>query len=789
MHDSILRAGVYRPFVTLIISLIVIIAASWGSGNLTFKGDSRVFFESDNPELISFDRMEAVYSQSDNVSFFVVPKNGDIFTKENLSLIHELTQRAWQMPYTSRVDSITNYQHSYAIGDELIVEDLVFDPADLNTLRMEQLRTITTNEPLLVKRLISEEGHVSLINVILQMPGENAEQELVDVSQFARELRDELKNTYPDVDIHLSGLVMMDVAFVEAALLDNETLVPLMFVVVILGVGLFLRTITGTISTLLIAIIAIATTLGIAGWVGMYLTPPSAAAPIMILTVVVADCVHILASLFHEMRQGNAKREALYRSVKTNFKPIFITSTTTALGFLSMNFSDVPPFQDLGNMVAFGVMAAFVLSVTLFPALLSILPIKAFKEGSPKNSRFMAAISTFVVNNRRILLPGTAFVMVVMVLFIPNNELNDKYVEFFDESVPFREATELMEKELSGVDSIEFSIETGVENGINNPEVIFAIDKFSKWLRGLPEVDHVHTLSDTFKTLNKNMHGDEAEWYVLPDNQELAAQYLLLYEMSLPAGLDLNSQISVDKSATRLIVTTKNLPTYQLLEFETRATEWFARENPELGLEAASISLMFAHVSKKNINSMLIGSVIALILISPIVGFAMRSAKLGFISLVPNLAPAGIAFGAWALLSGEIGLGLSVVIGMTLGIVVDDTVHFISKYLKARREKQMSPEEAVHYTFQNVGSALWVTTLILVAGFIIMAQSTYRVNAEMGLMTAITIVIALIIDFLFLPSLLIATDKGEVYKPVAEEPMQEKENEHIVTQLEEKPSC
>ena len=762
MRDFILRSGVYRPVTTLLLCLAVIIAASWGAGLLVFKGDSRVFFAPDNPQLQAFDQMEAVYAKSDNVAFLIVPENGDIFTKENLALIHDLTERAWQIPYASRVDSLSNYQHSFANGDELVVGDLVPDPSVLDQPALEQLRTLSLNEPLLVKRLISTQGHVSLINVTLQKQGVDPEQELTDISQYARSLQQELQQRYPDVGIHLTGLLMMDVAFVEAALEDNEVLVPLMFVVVFLAIGLLLKTVTGSVAALVIAVAAITVTLGVAGWLGIYLTPPSAAAPIMILTIVVADCVHILSGMFHEMRQGVTRHQALYNSIKHNFKPIFLTSATTALGFLSMNFSDVPPFQDLGNMVAFGVMAAFVLSVTLFPALLALLPVRVSTQADYQGSPLMAGISRFVLAHHRRLLPGSVVVMAAMLLFITQNELNDKYVEFFDQSVPFRAATELMEQELSGVDSLEFSIETGIAGGIHNPKTIASIADFSDWLRTQPEVDHVNTITDIFKRLNKNMHGDDPAWYKLPDSEELAAQYLLLYEMSLPMGLDLNNQVNVDKSASRIIVTLKNLPTYQLLEFEQRASDWFANQYPNLQLNAASISLMFAHVSKKNIDSMLFGSVIALILISPILGLALRSAKYGVLSLLPNLLPAGIAFGVWGLLSGEVGLGLSVVIGTTLGIVVDDTVHFINKYLYARRQRQMSPQGAIQYTFQSVGPALWLTSFILIAGFLIMALSTYRVNAEMGLMTAMTIAIALIVDFLFLPSLLLATDKATV---------------------------
>jgi predicted RND superfamily exporter protein len=170
---------------------------------------------------------------------------------------------------------------------------------------------------------------------------------------------------------------------------------------------------------------------------------------------------------------------------------------------------------------------------------------------------------------------------------------------------------------------------------------------------------------------------------------------------------------------------------------------------------------MFAHIGQRNITSMLIGTTLALILISILLGFALKSWRFGLISLLPNLAPAAIAFGLWGILSAQVGLGLSVVIGMTLGIVVDDTVHFLSKYIHARREKNATAEQAVHYAFDNVGRALWITTFVLVAGFTVLAQSSFKMNADMGFLTALTIFIALVVDFLFLPPLLILLDKSK----------------------------
>jgi len=424
-----------------------------------------------------------------------------------------------------------------------------------------------------------------------------------------------------------------------------------------------------------------------------------------------------------------------------------------------MNFSDSPPFRDLGNLVAIGVMLAFVFSVTIFPALLTVLPVKVKVQKEGKKDA-MAKIADFVIAKRKLLLPLTSVLIIVIAAFIPSNELNDDFVKYFDERVPFRVATDFMQDNLSGMMVVEISVKTGVSSGINNPKYLNAVSDFSDWLRDRAETDHVNTITDTLKRLNKNMHGDDPAWYKLPDSQEMSAQYLLLYEMSLPYGLDLNNQLDVDKSASRIVATFENMTSAQLLNIEQEMNDWFKENAPQYDVDIASPSLMFAHIGQRNIVSMLIGTTFALILISILLGFALKSWRYGAISLLPNLIPAAVGFGVWGLYEGQVGLGLSVVIGMTLGIVVDDTVHFLSKYLHAKREKQATTKQAVHYAFDNVGRALWITTFVLVAGFTVLAQSSFKINADMGLLTAITIFIALVVDFLFLPPLLMAIDKS-----------------------------
>ena len=758
MRERIYNFALNKPWTVLLISIILVFGTAFGAKNLVFKGDYKVFFSEENPQLTAFESIQDIYSKSDNVAFILEPKNGDIFTKDNLTAVYWLTTESWQVPYSTRVDSISNFQHTIAEEDDLIVEDLVLDPDTLTDADMPRLKAIAINDPLLLNKIVSQTGHVSIVNVTNQLPGINPITEIPEVATKIRDIKAQFEEKFPDIKVQLTGMVMMNTTFSETSMSDSATLVPAMFGIVLLIMILLLRSFSGTFATLFVIIFSIAGTMGAAGWMGFYLTGPSVSAPTMIMTLAVADCIHILTTYYFEMRQGKVKKEALQESLRVNFKPILLTSVTTAIGFMSMNFSDSPPFRDLGNMVAIGVMLAFVFSITVFPALLMLLPVKASKVSPQSNYGIMEKFADFVVEKRKILLPLTAVIILSLASFLPQNKLDDNFVEYFDTTVPFRAATDFMEENLSGLSTIEVSIDSKESSGINDPQFLKTVGDFSEWLRAKAVTDHVSTISDVLKRLNKNMHADDPEFHKLPEERDLSAQYLLLYEMSLPYGLDLNNQLNVDKSSTRIIGTFKNLSSVQQIEIEEEMNQWFAKNAPDYQVSISSPTLMFAHIGQRNINSMLFGTAMALILISLLLAFALRSVRYGVISLLPNFIPASVGFGLWYFIDGQIGLALSVVAGMTLGIVVDDTVHFLTKYKHARDQYGKNAEEAVKYAFSSVGRALWITTLVLVAGFMVLAQSTFTLNSDMGLLTAVTIAVALIVDFLFLPPLLMMLD-------------------------------
>lgn len=762
MHELESKLGpwvIKYRWLIIVLTVFLVAAAASGGRLLIFKADYRVFFGDDNPQLQAFDKLEKTYSRNDNVLFVLTPKDGNVFSRETLKVVETLTERAWQIPFSTRVDSVSNFQYTFAEADDLIVEDLVSNADKLTDEDLERIKNIAVNEPLLKQRLVSPTGHVTSVSATISLPNIDQTKEVPQVVNFARKLADEIREFAPGIEVRISGMVPMNNTFAESAQGDMTSLVPLSFAVMFVMLLLLLKSFSTTFGTILVIFLSILTGMGLGGYIGFPLSGPSVSSVTIILTVAIANSVHVLTTFLHDMRGGKDKNTAITETLRINLQPVFLASATTMVGFLTMNFSEVPPFQHLGNFVAMGVATSFILSVTFLPALIAVLPVKV-KVQEEDTDKMMVKLGDFVVSKQKQLMWAMGILIFSLVIFVPKNELNDVFVHYFDETITFRQDSDYIDKNLTGLYIVDYSLESGEEGGISEPLFLKEVESFANWYRQQPETRHVNVYTEVIKRLNKNMHGDDKAWEKIPQERNLAAQYLLMYEMSLPYGLDLNNQINVNKSALRMTVSIKTMSSNEIIELEKRAQKWLAKNAEYIkAADGTGPSVMFANIGQRNINSMLIGTTLALLLISGILIFAFRSFKTGLISMVPNLVPAAMGFGLWGLFVGEVGLALSVVTTMTLGIVVDDTVHFLSKYLRAKREYGYSAENAVRYAFTHVGRALLTTSIVLVAGFMVLAQSHFALNSGMGLLTAIIIAFALLADFFFLPPLLMKLEK------------------------------
>ena len=375
--DAYSRFIVNNPILVIVLSLIWAGLAIYGVTNFRFTNDYRYFFSSENPYLTAFEELERTYASPDTLLLVYQPKDGTKATSaQALQMVEEITTRGWQIPFSTRVDSITNFQNTRAIGeDDLEVRDLVVNAGQTDAEMRAYVEETILNEPLLVGRLLSEDARTGAILISLRPPRDDPAATNSIVSA-ARDLRAEMRDKYPNIRLELTGSQMIGQSFNEASEADLSTLFPLMFALITGFLILATGTISGTIATAIVITLSAATAMGFGFWLSIPLSAPAASAPVIILTVAVADCVHILITAIVARGQGIDKKEAIIESLSVNAQPVFLTSVTTAIGLFSLNFSDAPPYRDLGSFAGFGAIFAWILSMSLFPALLTLMPMR-----------------------------------------------------------------------------------------------------------------------------------------------------------------------------------------------------------------------------------------------------------------------------------------------------------------------------------------------------------------------------------------------------------------------------
>ncbi len=754
--DSFIALLMKRRWLTILLSLLVMLALASGARNITVVDvDVRNHFSNDDPHIVALDQLEDTYSLSDGALVAVAPQSGTIFTRETLVAIEEMTNRLWRTPYITRVDSLANYSHSEGLEDELIVEPLIDDAASLSDDDIERIASIALGTEEVAGRFVSRDGRVAGLVVSVSLP-EDRQLGRLEVTDFLYDAAASAREAHPSIDYHLTGEIVLNRAMKDAIDEDMGILTPVAFGTMLLVAVFLLRSLWGTVAIVVMLVAVFLSALGFTGWTGMKLYGESGAALFVLMAVTVAHSVHIIEGMAAAMRQGAERKPAASHSLQVNMWPVFLTSLTTTIGFLSLNFAEMPPFRVLGNIVAFGAMAAFFFSVTLLPAFLSVVPIRASSVRAGR-ADFFDRLGRFVVSYRTTLLWTVGIVMVVLVAGISRIELKENWLELLDESYEFRQSTDFVSENFTGVETYEYSLDSGREGGITDIAFLSQVEAFAEWSRAQPEVAHAFALSDIMKRLNKNLHGDDPEFYVLPSESELAAQYLLLYEFSLPVGRDLNNLINVERSATRVTVVLKSLATREKIDLDNRIQAWFQQNAPELATQATGIAVVGAHSIQRNIEGMLLGTIVAMAIVSLLLLLIFKSVRLGLITLIPNFVPAAMAMGLWGHVVGEVGNAAAVVTAIAFGIIVDDTIHFMTKYVRARKSGLL-PSESVQAAFLTVGKALVATTAIFALGFMVFGASGMSTNQALGLLVGITVIIALLADFLFLPPLLMVLD-------------------------------
>ena len=747
-----------------------------------FDADYRVWFDQDNKHLKAYDELQKTFAKEENLIIVIRAKNGDIFTEENLRTIKNLTEISWTVPYVNRVDGLSNFMYTYVEDDDLLVEPFI-DRIPNSQEKLQEKKDLALSDPIITKFLLSESADMTQVQLRVIIPKDFSEGYKEAKTAVVEHINASLEQN-PNLEMRIGGTVVLNNAFLEFAIKDMTEQMPFMFVFIIVVLIISLRSFTATISPLFL--LATSVLFPIALFVGVFnfsMTNATTNTVQILLAVAIADSVHILAVFYKYLRVGLNKFEAITETLDKTFIPCMLTSVTTAIGFYSMLLIDMPPFQDLGLFAGTGALYAFYSSAFTLTAVLSLLKFKKREVNKDlfdkvENKGYEKFVD-FIDKHQKVIRIFTLVSAILSIYLIFQINVDNNPIHYFDEESEFRKATEYIDQNIIGVNLVEFNFDSGEDNGIYAPSFMKKLEDFQKYIEAHPEYDitYVSALPDIVKRINKTMNGDKEEFYSIPEKQhqlqsgeivdgkKLIAQYMLLYQMSLPQGMDLTNQIDIKNRYARVIAFMRSGSSWKQVENVQKIETWINEKMPETGAKAVGVPIMFGYLMKMAIPSVLQSLIISFFFITLSIMLTFKSFRIGLYSMIPNMWPMVVIFGFLGLLQTEVNLSVAIVGMITLGIVVDDSIHFLSKYFTGRR-LGYNQHESVLYALRQVGQALIYTSLILVAGFGAMIMSDFAVNSDMAKYCTSIIALALFADFVLLPAVLFKYDKRSHVKEV-----------------------
>jgi len=771
--------------------LAIVIALASNMKNLTVDTSTEGFLHKDDPLILEYNKFKNQFGRDEKVLIAIQSEN--IFTMKFLHKLNSLHKDLEDnLPYIEDVNSLINARNTRGTNDSLIVDDLFEDmPKDAKALQFKKM--LAKNNPLFKDLILDEAGTITTIVIDTQTYtsfdkdgklivkeeseedefADESESEVVEEKEFLSDMENativkkanEIVAKYQsdDFNILVSGTAVINSELKASMTSDMQKFIKLVLLVMVIFLAIMFRRISGVVFPLIMVALTIISSLSFMAIFGAPITVVTQILPSFLLAVTVGASIHLLSIFFKELNISKDKRASLRYAMGHSGLAISMTSLTTAAGLWSFSFSELAPVADLGKFASAGVLIGLLYTLVLLPALISLFNIKPKEivmkddcEVETTMDKLLVRIADISVTHPKKIIAITTVIILVSLSMASQLRFSHKPIVWFDESHPVRMATQIVDEKLKGSVTLEIIIDTKKENGLYEPEILNAIDKFSKDIMEIKSENYFvgKTLSivDIIKETNKALNENKKEAYIIPQDKNLIAQELLLFENS---GSD-DLEDFVDSAFRQARITVK-LPYLDamhymvLIEEVNLLTKVHFDENVEVSV--TGISNLLARIMQAAMSSSAVSYVLALALITMMMIILIGNIKIGLISMIPNISPILIMTTVMVIFDMPLDMFTMLIGAIAIGLAVDDTVHFMHNF---RRYELLynDVDKAVKLTLLTTGRAMVVTTIVLAFGFFVFMGASMSNIFNFGLLTGIAIIVAVLADFFLVPAIM-----------------------------------
>jgi predicted RND superfamily exporter protein len=731
-----------NPFIHLLLGVLALI----GVTKLTSSVDTRVYFSQSNPRYAELLEFENKYVQTNSIIAMLRYGGRPITDIAFANALESFHKQAERLPNIRRVDSLVNYPYILPTAETVtVVPFLEYACSNGDCSRATAVQT----EPAALQRLVSRDLTTVAVLMAFELPVASPTA-ISALTGKVRDLSAEFRNANPGFDVQFVGSITQMDAFRQASLRETYRLVGAGCLTIFILLAVLLRDTKASALLLLAGIYGAVASFGVLGWLGIPLNTSTSSAPVIVLLLTVVSCVHVVTHFKAKINLGEAPHNAMRESLASNKRPLVVMQLTTVLGLLTMGFADAPPLQQLGYSVSLGVtlgMLGLYASAPLFARWVRV------PRTTPYAVHKLILSPTWSGQGNRLILVLVVCGIASCGLFLL--KIDENFVTYFSRDYEFRRGADFAEKHLAGPKFLNLDMDSGYQSGVETEEYFSVLARLTAWLRTQPHVASVYSLSDPVAKLASVLEGSNAR---ITDAS--AGQLLFAYELSLGKGQDIGEYLDLARQSSRISVLLGRTTSQDIIHLDRKIHDFFADVAPRgYRVTVTGINVPVAYMAVDNIKSMANGLIPAIILMACLVALFYRRAKLFIVAIVSVTLPVMMGLGIWGWWAGSIGLAASVVLAIAGGIVVDDAIHLIGRYLALRNDHALPPRDALERTMQEVGLGITLTSIAITAGFLLLCISGFEINRVLGACTALILICSLWIDVTIVPWLLSFLDR------------------------------
>ena len=779
--------------VILMMLLIVVFLASQ-LPSIQFDTSTESFFEKDDPTLLEYDAFREQFGRDEIVLALIHPKDVfEITFLEKLKAFHQELEES--VPHLDEVRSLVNVTSMRGEEGELIIEELMEDWPETEE-EIAQLRKRVLDNKFYRNFLVSEDGLYTAVMIRSNAFAESIQEEALDAmleggfeeeeqqpsgtsdseapEEPLQRLSDEQNTEFVgaikqvaanhrtlDFPIDLGGSPVMVSDLKQKMIEEMPKFVISSILMIAFLLSLLFRRISGVIFPLLTVVLSLISTIGLFSMTGTKLTIISQILPSFLLAVGVGYSVHLLVIFYRHLRDQGNKREAIGYALGHSGLAILITSLTTAGGLLSFSPVKVAPVSDLGIFGAAGVLICVSFTLILLPALLALIPFSSDPKKKTPNQknpadRILKSCGDFAVSRPWFVIAVSLGIALISSIGAAQLRFSHDPIKWLPDGHSLRSANQAINDHMKGSANLELVVRRAGENAVKDPEFMNRLEEFNQFAESQTYKDILigksSSIVDTVKEINQVLNEDQEEYYRVPQDRELIAQELLLFENG--GTDDLENLVDTPFSQSRITLKSTWVDANQFVglleQLEPKVNQLFGGE---ISFTLTGLIPMMVKTITLVMEGMMISYLIAGFVITLLMIVLLASLKLGLWSMIPNFLPILVGLGVMGMLGLPLD-AMSILVGsIAIGLAVDDTVHFMHNF---RRYHLIHGDVrlAVEKTLTSTGRALLLTTIVLSSGFFIFTISTMNNLISFGLITGLTIIVALLGDILLAPAMM-----------------------------------